>query len=150
MVGPLAQRINIDKDLIWRGRAKAGDWFADHLANLVEHGDISQGWWTRVWAAAGDRYAAGHPARLLAERGDLDGLRALADAGDGDAAGHLARLLAERGDLGQAEQIWRARANVGDGNVERLAEVLTRQGRGEEAERLLRFGLAPDGSTASG
>jgi hypothetical protein len=28
--------------------------------------------------------------------------------------------------------------------------LLTRQGRGEEAEWLLRFGLAPDGSTATG
>ena len=42
-------------------------------------------------------------ADLLAERGDLDGLRARADAGDWDAAGRLARLQAEllagRGDL---------------------------------------------------
>jgi hypothetical protein len=55
---------------------------------------------------------------LLAERGDLDGLRARADTGDGDTAGPL------------------------------LAEVLARQGRDEEAERLRRFGLNPDGSIA--
>jgi hypothetical protein len=40
---------------------------------------------------------------LLAERGDLDGLRARADAGDGPAAQRaawlLADLLARRGDL---------------------------------------------------
>ena len=34
---------------------------------------------------------------MLADRGDLDGLRARADAGDGYAAWRLARLLAERG-----------------------------------------------------
>ena len=50
-------------------------------------------------------------AGLLAERGDLDGLRARADAGDGDAAVRLADLLAERGDLDGL----RARADAGDG-----------------------------------
>jgi hypothetical protein len=46
-------------------------------------------------------------------------------------------------------------AEVGDGGdygryaARKLAELLTRQGRGEEAERLRRFGLNPDGSTAS-
>jgi hypothetical protein len=32
--------------------------------------------------------------------------------------------------------------------AELLAELLIKQGRGEEAERLRRFGLNPDGSTA--
>ena len=86
---------------------------------------------------------------MLAERGDLEELRARADAGDVYAAGELAELLARRGDLDQAEQILRAQADAGDGYAHRLAELLTQQGRGEEAERLRRFGLAPDGSTAS-
>ncbi len=34
--------------------------------------------------------------------------------------------------------------------VGHLADLLAWQGRGEEAERLRRFGLNPDGSTASG
>ena len=50
-----------------------------------------------------DRDAVRELARLLAERGDLDGaaqiLRGLADAGDRYAVRELARLLAERGDL---------------------------------------------------
>ena len=50
-------------------------------------------------ADAGDEDAAAQLAELLAERGDLDGLRARADAGDEDAAWQLAELLAERGDL---------------------------------------------------
>ena len=56
-------------------------------------------------------------AELLAERGDLDGLRALADTGNQGVA-------------------WR------------LPDLMTEQGRGEEAERLHRFGLNPDGSIA--
>jgi hypothetical protein len=43
----------------------------------------------------------------------------------------------------------RVRANAGDWPaVERLAELLARQGRSEEAERLRRFGLNTDGSIA--
>jgi hypothetical protein len=61
-------------------------------------------------------------ARLLAERGDLDGLRTMVDAGDGYAAGLLPELL---------------------------IELLIEQGRGEEAERLRLFGLNLDGSIAS-
>ena len=51
-------------------------------------------------------------ADLLAERGDLDGLRARADAGDGHAAGRLAELLAERGDLDGAARPGRRRRRV--------------------------------------
>ena len=90
-------------------------------------------------------------AELLAERGDLDGLRARADAGDRAAAVRLAGLLAERGDLDGL----RARADAGDADADLrlaglLADLLVRQGRTEEAERLRRFGLNPDGSIAHG
>ena len=61
-------------------------------------------------ADAGDRAAVRPLARLLAERGDLDELRARADAGDAYAAVRLARLLADRGDLDEL----RARADAGD------------------------------------
>jgi hypothetical protein len=84
-------------------------------------------------------------AGLLAEASDLDGLRGRAEAGDEDAAGHLAGLLAEAGDLDGL----RARADAGEWAAgPRLHELLIRQGRGEEAERLRRFGLNPDGSIA--
>jgi hypothetical protein len=44
----------------------------------------------------------------------------------------------------------RARADPGDRTAaERLTELLGQQGHGEEAQRLCRFGLASDGSTAS-
>ena len=49
---------------------------------------------------------------LLAERGDLDGLRTRADAGDESAASQLARLLAERGDLDEL----RARTTTATGS----------------------------------
>ena len=103
-----------------------------------------------VIAAEGDRMARRLELDELAERGDLDQLRARADAGDLQAAGQLASLLAERGDLDQAEQLLRAQADAGAGDAQRLADLLTQQGREEEAERLRRFGLAPDGPIASG
>ena len=58
----------------------------------------------------------------------------------------LADLLADRADL---EGL---RAGVVVGNAaaaRRLAGLLIRQGKAEEAERLLRFGLNLDGSIAS-
>lgn len=119
-------------------------------------------------AYAGDREAASALAELLAQRGDLDGaeqiLRATADADNRDAhnrdvgarrrrprrrsaaARALAELLAERGDLDGL----RAGVDAGDWSAaEQLAELLIKQGRGEEAERLRRFGFTPDGSVAS-
>jgi hypothetical protein len=89
-------------------------------------------------------------------------LRARAGAGNEYAASRLARWLAERGDLDGATQILRARADAGDGRAAvRLASAATwtgprrscapgptpatsMKGRGEEAERLRRFGLNPD------
>ena len=68
-------------------------------------------------ARPGRRRATGMPPRnwpTLADRGDVDGLRAQIDAGDG----HAAR---------------------------RLPDLLIKQGRHEEAKRLRRFGLNPDG-----
>ena len=103
-------------------------------------------------ADAGDRPAASRLALLLAERGDLDGamqiLRARADVGDQPAASRLADLLADHGDLDGAMQIQRALADAGHGNANRVAGLLTQQGHAEEADRLRRFGLIPDGSTA--
>jgi hypothetical protein len=95
------------------------------------------------------RQAAWRLADLLAGRGDLDEavqiLRTRAEAGDEEAGGQLISLLAERGDLDGL----RARAEAGDRHAAKpLIGLLTEQGRGEEAERLRRFGLNPDGSTA--
>jgi hypothetical protein len=82
-----------------------------------------------------DAFAAQELARLLAERGDLDELRARADAGDGDAGWQLARLLAERGDLDEL----RARAGAGDGNAAwELARLLAERGDLDEATQILR------------
>ena len=77
----------------------------------------------------------------------MDELRTRADAGDRTPPG-AGRLLAGRGDLDEAVQILRALADAGLGDSWQLAELLTQQGRGEEAERLRRFGLNPDGSIA--
>ena len=138
----LAERGDLDG---LRERADAGDRYAaSRLAELLaERGDLdgaAQVLRTRTRGGAADLRLA----ELLAERGDLDGLRERADVGDGFAAVRLAELLAERGDLDGL----RERADAGDGDAARLADVLRRQGRGEEAERLRRFGLNPDGSIA--
>ena len=74
---------------------------------------------------AGERFAAGRLAYLLAECGDLEELRARADAGDESATRCLADLLAEHGDL---EQL-RARADAGDESATRcLADLLAEHG----------------------
>ena len=147
----LAQRGDLDGAVqVLRAPAEAGDWqTARKLADLLARRDDIDG--LRARADAGDTFAARELAGLLAKRGDIDGLRARADAGDEAAAKWLAYLLAERGDLDGL----RARTNAGDGIaagrlVDLLADLLTKQGRGEEAERLRRFGLNPDGSIACG
>jgi hypothetical protein len=146
----LTERGDLDEaEQILRTRADAGDWIAARqLADLLARsGDLDK---LRALTEAGDENAARHLVRLLARRGDLDQLRARTDAGDWNAARQLADLLVERGDLDGAEQILRSQAEASDGDTQWLAELLTQQGRDEEAEQLRQFGLAPDGSTASG
>ncbi len=121
---------------------RARDW-CRHATSLVR----LSGYPRRAFLEGGS--AAVRLAGLLARRGDLDGaaqiLRAQADAGDGDAARQLAELLAQRGDLDGL----RAQVDAGsEAAAGRLAELLTKQGRAEEAQRLRRFGLNPDGSIA--
>ena len=140
----LAQRGDLDE---LRARADTGDTYAaEQLAELLaQRGDLDE---LRARADTGGQYAARRLAELLAQRGDLDELRARADAGDQYAAERLAERLAQRGDLDGAEQVLRALADAGHGDAARLADLLTRQGRGEGAERLRQFGLNPDGSIA--
>ena len=136
--------------------AKRGD--ADELRARADAGDEPAASWLAVMLAERDDLdglraradADGEPAALmlagmLADRGDLDGLRARADVGDGPASQQLADLLARRGDL----EGLRARIDVGAPYASsELTELLIKQGRNEEAERLRRFGLNPDGSIA--
>ena len=152
--------------------AARGDfWGADFILRARTDPDYNEG----AWRAAEMRAEA--QAAMLAERGDMDGLRAQADAGNGPAARQLADLLAARDDLDEAVQILQATADAGDVSAARrlaellaergdmdglrsridagdvsaagsLVELLTKQNRGEEAERLRRFGLNPDGSIA--
>ena len=119
---------------LYRRAADAGDGdAAGRLAGLLAERGDLDE--LRARADAGDGDAAGRLAMLLADRGDLDELRARADAGDEDAAGRLAMLLADRGDLDQL----RARADAGDGAAaERLAGLLADRGDLDQAEQLLR------------
>ncbi len=104
----------------------------------------------RYAADAGDRDAALWLAILLAQRGDLDELRARADAGDGVAAQRLADLLAQRGDLDQAVQVLRAPADAGDGDAaEQLAGLFADRGDLDGAEQIWRARAdAGDGDAA--
>jgi hypothetical protein len=98
---------------LYRHAADAGHGLAaSELAKLLAKRGDLDG--LRARADTGDEYAASELAKLLAKRGDLDGLRALADSGHGMAALQLAALLSDRGDLGEAKQILRARADAGD------------------------------------
>ena len=96
----------------------------------------------RAYARPGRCRRRGAPparlADLLADAGDLDGLRALADADDCAAALRLADLLAGRGDLDGAAQILRARADAGDdGAAEKLADLLAGHGDLDGAAHIL-------------
>jgi hypothetical protein len=150
LVGLLTERGDLDEAVqILRAQAEAGDGhaavrLAELLADLLaERGDVDG---LRARADAGDQAAVERLADLLVERGDLDELRARADHGDQRAARRLTWLLAERGDVDGL----RARAEIGDQDAARmLADLLIEQGRREEAERLRRFGLNPNGSIAS-
>jgi predicted negative regulator of RcsB-dependent stress response len=146
----LAQRGDLDEaEQVLRAVADAGDEdAARRLAGvLAQRGDIDEAEQVlRAVADVGDPFAASQLADLLAQRGDLDGLRGRADVGDSFAASQLADLLAQRGDLDGL----RGRVDAGDGEAaSRLPDLLIRQGRTEEAERLRRFGLNPDGSIAA-
>jgi hypothetical protein len=90
-------------------------------------------------ADAGDGYSAWLLTELLAQREDLDGLRARTEVGDSHAAMKLTRLLAEHGDLDEAAQILRAMADAGDkGAAKELARVLAKRGDLDEAAQILR------------
>jgi len=110
----------------------------------------------RARSDSGDNRDAVRLAELLAQRGDLNEamqvLRSAADANDflgryatNRYATKLAYLLAKRGDMDEL----RARVDAGDEHAAGpLAGLLIKQGRREEAKRLRRFGLNPDGSIA--
>jgi hypothetical protein len=144
---------------LYRPAADAGDRYAasrlagllanrddlDELRDLDDLDDLYDLDELRGRADADGWYAAIRLAGLLADRGDLDELRGRADAGDPFAGQKLAGLLADRGDLDEL----RGRVDVGDPFAgQKLPGLLEKQGRGEEAERLRRFGLNPDGSIA--
>jgi len=157
----MAEKGNLDEAVqILRARADAGDkraaWpLADLRAALVA------GRRGRRWDGRRERPRADDAERLaelLAEHGDLRLPRAwvvsgvgqnplpLADTGGINIWSRLADQMAESGYLDEL----RAQVDAGDWDAARLLpEVLIRVGRGEEAERLRRFGLNPDGSIAS-
>jgi hypothetical protein len=117
------------------------DWPVSRLAHLLAvRGDLDGAEKLLLARAnAGEWTAARQLADLLAARGDLDRLRALADAGDDHAGVRLAGLLAVRGELDGAEQLLRVAADGGYWDAaEQLADVLAVRGDLDGAEKLLR------------
>ena len=125
----------------------AATWTSADLRARADAGDgTPPGSWPSCWPSAatwtgcapGPTPATGRRRRLadlLAERGDLDGLRARADAGDWYAAGQLAELLAERGDLDAAARPGRRRRRVRRRAAGRAAGRARRPGRGRAVLR---------------
>ena len=89
----------------------------------------------RARADAGDSSATSRLAGILADRGELDELRARADAGNQAAASRLAGILASRGDLDEL----RGRTDAGDQAAARpLTELLAGRGNLDQALQILR------------
>lgn len=134
LAGLMAGRGDLDglRARVFAGDADAAIRLADVLARQGDLDEAEQ--ILRDQAGIPDRFgtqqlAAEQLARLLAGRGDLDGVRARARAGDADAAFVLADVLAKRGDLEGAEQVLRAREDAGDRlAAERIADLLAQRG----------------------
>jgi hypothetical protein len=74
-------------------------------------------------------------------------LRDRTNAGDWWAAGQLAGLLAELGNVSEAIEVLRTEVDAGTPTAaERLITMLAEQGETASAARMRRFGLNPDGS----
>lgn len=118
--------------------ADGGDWSsARKLADLLAERGDLMG--LRDRAADGDWFAAARVTELLAERGDLDGLRAQVASGDRRAVTYLARALAEHGNPDEAVQVLLAPAHAGDGEAAgELVRLLASRRTLDEATRMLR------------
>ncbi|GGM45125.1 hypothetical protein ACFFX1_43080 [Dactylosporangium sucinum] len=113
----------------------------DEAIALLEE-QAGNGDWSAPWRLAG----------VLADRGDVDELRARSDGGDDDAAWRLADLLRSDGRLDEAAQLLRRRAEAGNAVAAyRLAELLERHAGDVAAAAAVLQGLMRGGDgTAAG
>jgi hypothetical protein len=124
--------------ILYRHAADAGDRDALQLADLLaRRGALDQAeGLLQALADDGDQDAAWWLAELLAQRGDLDGLRARADTDDEAAARWRAEVLAQRGELDETLGILWAQADawrqVGRPAPGRAAETARRPGPGHK------------------
>ncbi|QNP75049.1 hypothetical protein IAG44_40315 [Streptomyces roseirectus] len=115
------------------------------VAGLLARRDAAAELGTR--ADAGDAYAAGLQAQLLAGHGDVDAaiaaLRPRLHLAT-DLAGLLADLLAGQGQVDEAVRVLREAVDAGESGAPwLLADFLARHGREATAERLRARGLEP-------
>ena len=131
---------------LYRHAADAGDVYAaGKLAELLAGARDLDELGAR--ADAGDVYARGKLAGLLTGAGDLDQLRTRADAGDVYAAGKLVGLLTGAGDLDEL----RTRADAGDAYAaQRLTGLLAERGDLDELRTLADAGDAYAGQRLAG
>jgi hypothetical protein len=104
-------------------------------------------------AAAGDLHAARRLAEIQVAGGNraqaLAQFTTLAAAGDAESRRRAAELAADCGDLDGAVAQFRTMTIAGDDEARRrLVTLLRRQGKPDEAARIVRCGFEPDGTTA--
>ena len=141
---------------VWRRADERGDPLAKgELAGVLERaGRIDDA--VAVWhpaAQAGDIYAMRALAGMLERAGQTDEAAAVwepaAQEGNTAAMRTVAELLDKAGQIGLAEWWMREAAQHGDAeSLADLAGLLQRVGRVDEADRVKKFGLEPDGRTA--
>jgi TPR repeat protein len=126
------------------------------LAELLEQrGSQEAEDWLRQAAGLGIIGATRRLGRLLDRTGRTveaeEVLRHAAETGSDEAMLELAELLEQRGSMKEAEEVLRQAAeagSIGTDAIGKLAGLLERTGRGQEAGRLRRFGIEPGGRTA--
>jgi tetratricopeptide (TPR) repeat protein len=126
------------------------------LADLLEQRSSheAEGWLRQaveLGVQGGPRRLRGLLTRIGRAQQAQEVLRQAAEGGDDEAMEELAILLEQHGRIEEAEA-WLRRAieigRIGSNATARLAELLGRTGRAQEADRLGRFGIEPGGRTA--
>jgi hypothetical protein len=110
---------------------------------LADHGELDE---LRELAQSGHASMKDALVLLLAKEGRISDLRHLSDLGDIDASRHLTRLLLQQGDrVGLLREVRAGTAYAFD----RLAELFRAEGDFSSNERLVRFGITPEGEVAT-